>query len=116
MHGDTKCLMMSQMNSNIVTMIKDLLLEKKAFDIKDIDVRSKNYISDYVIVASGTSFRHLQTMAEHIVKALKEHGLYAKVEGESSNDWILIDAFDVIVHLFKPETREFYNIEDLWIE
>jgi len=89
--------------------------DDKAEDIVLIDLKGKSPMADAMIVASGRSHRHVGALADHILRALKEtgHGK-ARVEGLPHCDWVLIDAGDVIVHLFRPEVRAFYNIEKIW--
>jgi len=101
------------------TPLENALLSKldadKAQDIVLIDLRGKSPMSDAMIVASGRSHRHVGALADHLLRTLKEHGLgKARVEGLPHCDWVLIDAGDVIVHLFRPEVRSFYNIEKIW--
>lgn len=82
-----------------------------------IDLAGKSDIADYMIVASGRSSRHVGGMADKVLRRLKEAGLgRARVEGATACDWVLIDAGDVIVHLFRPEVRAFYNLERVWSE
>ncbi len=89
--------------------------EDKAQDIVLIDLKGKSPMADTMIVASGRSHRHVGALADHLLRTLKENGLgRAKVEGLPHCDWVLIDAGDVIVHLFRPEVRVFYNIEKIW--
>ena len=89
--------------------------EDKAQDIVLIDLKGKSPMADTMIVASGRSHRHVGALADHLLRTLKEQGLgRAKVEGLPHCDWVLIDAGDVIVHLFRPEVRMFYNIEKIW--
>ena len=89
--------------------------EDKAQDIVLIDLKGKSPMADSMIVASGRSHRHVGALADHLLRTLKEQGLgRAKVEGLPHCDWVLIDAGDVIVHLFRPEVRVFYNIEKIW--
>lgn len=89
--------------------------DDKAQDITLIDLRGKSPMSDAMIVASGRSHRHVGALADHLLRLLKDHGLgKAKVEGLPHCDWVLIDAGDVVVHLFRPEVRTFYNIEKIW--
>jgi ribosome-associated protein len=89
--------------------------EDKAQDLVLIDLKGKSSMSDAMIVASGRSHRHVGALADHLLRVLKDHGLgKAKVEGLPHCDWVLIDAGDVIVHLFRPEVRSFYNIEKIW--
>ena len=91
------------------------LEDSKAEDIVAIDIQGKSPLADFMIVASGRSHRHVSAVAEHLIRALKEagHGA-ARVEGMSGADWVLIDSGDVIVHIFRPEVREFYNLEKMW--
>ena len=99
--------------------LEDLIMTRldddKAEDIVLIDLKGKSPMADTMIVASGRSHRHVGALADHILRALKEtgHGK-ARVEGLPHCDWVLIDAGDVIVHLFRPEVRVFYNIEKIW--
>jgi ribosome-associated protein len=89
--------------------------EDKAQDIVLIDLRGKSPMSDAMIVASGRSHRHVGALADHLQRLLKEQGLgRVKVSGLPHCDWVLLDAGDVIVHLFRPEVRSFYNIEKIW--
>lgn len=89
--------------------------EDKAQDIVLIDLKGKSPMADSMIVASGRSHRHVGALADHLLRTLKEQGLgRAKIEGLPHCDWVLIDAGDVIVHLFRPEVRVFYNIEKIW--
>jgi len=97
--------------------IEKILDGNKAQNITTINLKNKSYIADYMIVASGTSSRHLQSLSEILVTELKKLGLYdCRMEGKDSNDWKLVDAYDVIVHIFHPEKREFYNLEKMWSE
>ncbi len=98
----------------VLKLIKDVLENNKAEDIVIIDLQGKTSIADYMVVASGTSQRHVASLAEKVCEELKKSGFSSSVEGEEKADWVLIDAFDVIVHIFKPEVREFYNIEKMW--
>ena len=96
-------------------MILHRLDEDKAQDIVVIDLKDKSSVADTLIVASGRSHRHVGALADHILRALKDvgHGK-ARIEGLPHCDWVLIDAGDIIVHLFRPEVRSFYNIEKIW--
>lgn len=89
--------------------------EAKAEDVVTIDLRGKSSIGDYMLIATGRSDRHVGAIADQIQRKLKEigHGR-ARVEGKEACDWVLIDAADVIVHVFRPEVREFYNLEKMW--
>ncbi|MBV9996094.1 MAG: ribosome silencing factor [Caulobacteraceae bacterium] len=96
-------------------LILNRLDDEKAQDVVFIDLKDKSSVADGMIVASGRSHRHVGAMADHLLRALKEAGRgRARVEGLPHCDWVLIDAGDVIVHLFRPEVRAFYNIEKIW--
>jgi ribosome-associated protein len=96
-------------------LILSRLDDEKAQDIVFIDLKDKSSIADGMIVASGRSHRHVGAMADHLLRMLKDNGYgRARVEGLPHCDWVLIDAGDVIVHLFRPEVRAFYNIEKIW--
>ncbi|MDZ5699446.1 ribosome silencing factor [Chelativorans sp. M5D2P16] len=91
------------------------LEDSKAEDIVSIDIQGKSPLADYMIVASGRSHRHVGAVAERLIRALKDAGFgSARVEGLAGADWVLIDSGDIIVHVFRPEVREFYNIEKMW--
>ncbi|HEX6861076.1 MAG TPA: ribosome silencing factor [Caulobacteraceae bacterium] len=99
--------------------LEEVILAKldddQAQDIVSIDLRGKSPVADALIIASGRSHRHVGAIADHILRALKDVGVgKARVEGLPHCDWVLIDAGDVIVHLFRPEVRSFYNIEKIW--
>ena len=97
--------------------IEKILDDNKAQNIICIDLKNKSYIADYMIIASGTSSRHLQALSEILVAKLKKLGIdNCRIEGKDSNDWKLVDAHDVIVHIFHPEKREFYDLEKMWSE
>ena len=92
------------------------LEDDNAIDIVSIDLAGKSSLADVMLVASGTSARQVSAMAEHLVEKIKATGIKSvRVEGKSTADWVLIDAGDIIVHLFRPEVREFYNIEKMWL-
>jgi len=97
--------------------IEIILDNNKAKNIVSIDLKNKSYIADYMIVASGTSSRHLQSLSENLVSELKKIGVYnCRIEGKDSSDWKLVDAIDIIIHIFHPEKREFYDLEKMWSE
>ena len=101
----------------IKNYIEKILDDNKAKDIATINLKNKSYIADYMIIASGTSSRHLQSLSEIIVNELKKIGIEnCKIEGKESKDWKLVDAHDVIIHIFHPEKREFYDLEKMWSE
>ncbi len=98
-------------------MILSRLDDMKAEDAVTIDLRGKSAFSDYMIIASGRANRHVGAIAENVTKALKESGITnIHVEGVPNCDWVLIDSGDVIVHVFRPEVREFYTLERLWTQ
>ena len=97
--------------------IEKILDDNKAQNITTIDLKNKTYIADYMIIASGTSSRHLQALSEILVVELKKIGLEnCRIEGRESNDWKLVDAIDIIIHIFHPEKRVFYDLEKMWSE
>ena len=97
--------------------IELILDSNKAQNIITINLRNKSYIADYMIIASGTSSRHLQSLSEILVNELRKIGINnCRIEGRNSNDWKLVDAHDIIVHIFHPEKREFYDLEKMWSE
>ena len=97
--------------------IENILDQNKAKNITSINLKNKSYIADYMIIASGTSSRHLQALSEILVVELKKIGLNnCRIEGRESTDWKLVDTNDIIVHIFHPEKREFYDLEKMWSE
>ncbi|THV22268.1 ribosome silencing factor [Peteryoungia ipomoeae] len=91
------------------------LEDSKAEDIVSIDIAGKSALGDYMVVVSGRSSRHVTAISEHLISDLKDEGLgSARVEGLETGDWVLIDTGDIIVHVFRPEVREFYNLERMW--
>ena len=97
--------------------IEKILDDNKAVNIVSIDLKNKSYIADYMVIASGTSSRHLQALSEILVTQLKKLGIdNCRIEGKNSSDWKLVDAHDVIVHIFHPEKRELYDLEKMWSE
>ena len=97
--------------------IENILNDNKAMEIKSINLKNKTSIADFMIVASGNSSRHIQALSEKLVDELKKKGIGdCRLEGKNSNDWKLIDAIDIIIHIFHPEKRKFYNLEKMWSE
>ena len=89
----------------------------KALDIISIDLKDKSSMADYMIVASGTSSRHIQSLSEQVLNKLKDNGIIdSKIEGKDSNEWKLVDGIDLIIHIFHPEKRKFYELEKMWSE
>lgn len=99
---------------NILEIVKTSLDDGKAEDIAVIDLEGKSSIASYMVVASGNSNRHVASLAENLQMKLKEHGFLSIAEGMEKADWVLIDAYDVIVHIFRPEVRSFYSLEKMW--
>lgn len=92
------------------------LTQDKAEEVVQIDLRGKTQMADHMVIASGRSSRQVTSMAEKLTDRLKQvFGLSARVEGRETGDWVLIDAGDVIVHIFRPEVREFYQLEKMWL-
>ena len=89
----------------------------KAEDIVSIDLKDKSSMADYMIIASGTSSRHIQSLSEQVLEKLKDNGIKdSKIEGKESGEWKLVDGIDLIVHIFHPEKRKFYELEKIWSE
>lgn len=100
---------------NLKTLIETTLDENKAENIVTIDLAGKSSFADYMVVASGLSHRHVGALADRITRTLKDRGVeYLHVEGMELCDWVLIDAGDIVVHIFRPEIRGFYNLEKMW--
>ena len=97
-------------------MILKTLDADKAENVVAIDLHGNNPMADHIVIASGRSARHVSAIAEHLLEGLGKTGLQAKVEGLRQGDWVLVDALDVIVHVFRPEVRAFYNLEKMWGE
>ncbi len=98
-------------------IIVNTLDSNKASDIVTIDLKNKSSMADYLIIASGTSSRHMQALSEIVLEKFKNNGMiHCKIEGNKSNDWKLIDGLDVVVHIFNPEKRKFYELEKMWSE
>ena len=104
-------------NRNLKSIILDTLDSNKALDIISIDLKNKSSMADYMIIASGTSSRHIQALSEQVLEKLKSNGVKnSKIEGKESLDWKLVDGIDLIIHIFNPEKRKFYEIEKIWSE
>ncbi len=100
---------------NNLNYILSKLEDNKALDIVSIDLKGKSDIADYLVIATGTSNRHVGSISEHLISELKKEGINdLKAEGINKSDWVLIDSGDVIIHVFRKEVREFYNLEKLW--
>ena len=97
--------------------IEKTLSDNKATEIKSINLKNKTSIADFMIIANGNSSRHIQALSEILIDKLKEKGISnCRLEGRNSSDWKLIDAVDIIIHIFHPEKRKFYNLENMWSE
>ena len=97
--------------------IENILNDNKAVEITSINLKDKSSIADFMIVASGNSSRHIQALSEILVDKLKKKGINnCRLEGRGSNDWKLIDAIDIIIHIFHPKKRKFYDLEKMWSE
>ena len=104
-------------NIDLKSIILDTLDSNKALDIISIDLKNKSSMADYMIIASGTSSRHIQALSEQVLEKLKANGIKnSKIEGKESNDWKLVDGIDLIIHIFNPEKRKFYDLEKMWSE
>ena len=97
--------------------IEKILTDNKAIQVTSIDLKDKTSIADYMIIASGNSSRHIQALSEILLDELKKEGIEnCRLEGRSSNEWKLIDAINIIIHIFHPEKRKFYDLERMWSE
>jgi ribosome-associated protein len=104
-----------------ITDLKETILKtldnNKALDVISIDLENKSSMADYMIIASGTSSRHIQALSEQVLEKFKNSGIKnCKIEGSESSEWKLIDGIDLIVHIFNPEKRKFYELEKMWSE
>ena len=103
--------------SDLKQVIINTLDINKAQDIVSIDLKDKSSMADYMIIASGTSSRHIQSLSEQVLEKLKNNGVKdSKIEGKESGEWKLVDGIDLIVHIFHPEKRKFYELEKIWSE
>jgi|TARA_Y100000389_G_scaffold46605_1_gene41635 ribosome-associated protein len=99
---------------NIIITTLDI---NKAEDIVTIDLKDKSSMADFMIIASGTSSRHIQSLSEQVLEKLKNNGVKnSKIEGKESGEWKLVDGIDLIIHIFHPEKRKFYELEKIWAE
>jgi ribosome-associated protein len=102
-------------SETLLAHVLNWLDEAKAENVVTIDIRNKSSLGDYMVVASGRSDRHVGAVAEQIQRKLKEEGYgKARIEGQAHCDWVIVDIGDIIVHVFRPEVREFYNLERMW--
>ena len=88
--------------------------DAKAEDILTIDLEGKTSIADLMVIASGRSTTHVNAIADRVIRSCKDNGVIARIEGMPQCDWVLLDAGDVIIHVFRPEVRQFYNLEKMW--
>ena len=103
--------------SDLKQVVINTLDINKAQDIVSIDLKDKSSMADYMIIASGTSSRHIQSLSEQVLEKLKINGVKdSKIEGKDSTEWKLVDGIDLIVHIFHPEKRKFYELEKMWSE
>ena len=103
--------------SDLKQIVINTLDINKAQDIVSIDLKDKSSMADFMIIASGTSSRHIQSLSEQVLEKLKNSGVkYYRIEGRDSSEWNLVDGIDLIVHIFHPEKRKFYELEKMWSE
>ena len=103
--------------SKLKKEVETTLSLNKAEEIVSINLKNKSYIADYMIIASGTSSKHIQSLSEILLSNLNKKGFGKfKIEGQSSDGWKLIDAMDIIIHIFHPKKRKFYDLEKMWSE
>ena len=104
-------------NKDLKKIILEDLDSNKALDIISIDLKNKSSMADYMIIASGTSSRHIQALSEQVLEKLRSNGVKnSKIEGKESLYWKLVDGIDLIIHIFHPDKRKFYEIEKIWSE
>ena len=109
--------MQSEKISQLKKYVEGVLSDNKAMEITSINLKDKTSIADFMIIASGNSSRHIQALSEILIDELKKKGVNnCRLEGKDSNDWKLIDAIDIIIHIFHPEKRKFYELEKMWSE
>jgi|TARA_B110000027_G_scaffold131981_1_gene157283 ribosome-associated protein len=107
----------SPSSKQLLKLTLQSLEDNKAFDVVSINLIGRSSIADYMIVASGNSSRQVTSMADNLVKTYKEIGLRpSSPEGMSNGDWVLIDAKDILIHIFRPEVRDFYSLEKMWLK
>ena len=100
----------------LLDFVTHTLEQDKAEDIVSIDLRGKSEIADFMVICSGRSTRQVSALAEKLADSLKQsHGIQSRIEGKDQGDWVLIDSGDVLVHVFRPEVREFYQLEKMWM-
>ena len=103
--------------SDLKEIVINTLDLNKAQDIVTIDLKDKSSMADYMIIASGTSSRHIQSLSEQVLEKLKNNGVKdSRIEGKESGEWKLVDGIDLIVHIYHPEKRKFYELEKIWSE
>ena len=103
--------------SDLKSVVINTLDLNKAQDIVTIDLKDKSSMADFMIIASGTSSRHIQSLSEQVLEKLKDSGIKnSKIEGKESSEWKLVDGIDLIIHIFHPEKRKFYELEKIWSE
>lgn len=100
----------------LLDSVLDLLSENKADEVVQIDLRGKTAVCDYMVICSGRSSRQVAAISDKLVEGLKAaHGVMSRIEGKETGDWVLIDSGDIVVHVFRPEVREFYQLEKMWM-
>ena len=103
--------------SDLKSIVINTLDLNKAQEIVTIDLKDKSSMADFMIIASGTSSRHIQSLSEQVLEKLKDNGIKnSKIEGKESSEWKLVDGIDLIIHIFHPEKRKFYELEKIWSE
>jgi ribosome-associated protein len=103
------------MRKLLLRTIQDILADAKGLDVRVLDVRQLTDITDYMIIVNGTSTRHVLSVADKLIEGMRQHGVRSLgVEGADIGEWVLVDFGDVVVHVMRPQTRQFYNLEKLW--
>ena len=105
----------AELSGELIDIVLASLEDSKAENIVNLEIAGKSSLADHMVIVSGRSHRHVGAIADHLLRDMKSAGYgNATIEGQSACDWVLIDAGDVIVHIFRPEVREFYNLEKMW--
>ncbi|MFQ6021636.1 MAG: ribosome silencing factor [Acidiferrobacterales bacterium] len=102
-------------SQSLLKLVRDILADVKGQDLRVLDVRKITDITDYMVIVNGTSGRHVLSMADKLIEKMREHRRRPMgIEGEDIGDWVLVDFGDVVIHIMRPQTRGFYNLEKLW--
>ncbi len=102
--------------NELLDLVLDDLSDLKAVSITPLDVRQITSITDYMVIASGNSSRHVRAIADNLIHKMKERTISPSIEGDTEDEWVLVDLGDIVVHIMQPRTRDYYNLEKLWTD